>query len=103
MIKGYWEKIESELAKICEDILDVLDKHLISKNTSPLSHRITTLHPSLTVLPSPLQPPHLTAPLSHRITISPPAATPHTSLILTLIFMRIIGMSTPPTFFISGS
>ncbi|KAI0032363.1 14-3-3 protein [Vararia minispora EC-137] len=29
MIKGYREKIESELAKICEDILDVLDKHLI--------------------------------------------------------------------------
>ena len=29
MIKGYHEKIESELAKICEDILDALDKHLI--------------------------------------------------------------------------
>jgi 14-3-3 protein epsilon len=29
MIKGYHEKIESELAKICEDILDDLDKHLI--------------------------------------------------------------------------
>jgi 14-3-3 protein epsilon len=29
MIKGYREKIESELAKICEDILAVLDKHLI--------------------------------------------------------------------------
>jgi 14-3-3 protein epsilon len=29
MIKGYRGKIESELAKICEDILDVLDKHLI--------------------------------------------------------------------------
>jgi 14-3-3 protein epsilon len=29
MIKGYREKIESELAKICEDILEVLDKHLI--------------------------------------------------------------------------
>jgi hypothetical protein len=27
--QGYREKIESELAKICEDILDVLDKHLI--------------------------------------------------------------------------
>ena len=26
MIKGYREKIESELAKICEDILEVLDK-----------------------------------------------------------------------------
>ena len=29
MIKGYREKIESELAKICKDILDVLEKHLI--------------------------------------------------------------------------
>jgi len=29
MIKGYCEKIESELAKICKDILDVLEKHLI--------------------------------------------------------------------------
>ena len=29
MIKTYREKIESELAKICEDILDVLEKHLI--------------------------------------------------------------------------
>lgn len=29
LIKEYREKIENELAKICEDILDVLDKHLI--------------------------------------------------------------------------
>ena len=29
MIKGYRENTESELAKICEDILDDLDKHLI--------------------------------------------------------------------------
>ena len=29
MIKGYRERIEAELAKICEDILEVLDKHLI--------------------------------------------------------------------------
>jgi hypothetical protein len=28
MIKGYREKIEAEIAKICEDILEVLDKHL---------------------------------------------------------------------------
>ena len=27
MIKGYREKIESELVKICNDILDVLDNH----------------------------------------------------------------------------
>ena len=33
MIKGYREKIESELAKICEDILEVLNKHLISLAT----------------------------------------------------------------------
>ena len=29
MMKGSREKIESELAKICEDILDVLEEHLI--------------------------------------------------------------------------
>lgn len=34
MIKGYREKIETELAKICEDILDVLDKHLIPSAAS---------------------------------------------------------------------
>ena len=34
MIKGYHEKIESKLAKICEDILDVLDKHLIPSAAS---------------------------------------------------------------------
>ncbi|PGH00750.1 tyrosine 3-monooxygenase/tryptophan 5-monooxygenase activation protein [Blastomyces parvus] len=30
LIKEYRQKIESELAKICEDILEVLDKHLIA-------------------------------------------------------------------------
>lgn len=34
MIKSYREKIESELAKICEDILDVLEKHLIPSAAS---------------------------------------------------------------------
>src|ERR1700742_2776948 len=34
MIKGYREKIEGELAKICEDILDVLEKHLIPSAAS---------------------------------------------------------------------
>ena len=29
LIKDYRVKIETELSKICEDILDVLDKHLI--------------------------------------------------------------------------
>lgn len=29
LIKEYRQKIEAELAKICEDILEVLDKHLI--------------------------------------------------------------------------
>ena len=29
LIKEYRQKIETELAKICEDILEVLDKHLI--------------------------------------------------------------------------
>ncbi|KAL1917166.1 uncharacterized protein VTP21DRAFT_4822 [Calcarisporiella thermophila] len=34
MIKKYLEKVESELASICKDILEVLDKHLIGKATS---------------------------------------------------------------------
>ena len=29
-----WEKVEGELVKICEDILDVLDKHLIPSAAS---------------------------------------------------------------------
>lgn len=29
LIKEYRQKIENELAKICDDILDVLDQHLI--------------------------------------------------------------------------
>ena len=34
MIKSYREKIEAELAQICEDILEVLDKHLIPSAAS---------------------------------------------------------------------
>ncbi|KAB5594195.1 hypothetical protein CTheo_2411 [Ceratobasidium theobromae] len=34
LARGYREKIETELAKICEDILDVLDKHLIPSAAS---------------------------------------------------------------------
>jgi 14-3-3 protein epsilon len=34
MIKGHREKIESGLGKICEDSLDVLDKHLIPSAAS---------------------------------------------------------------------
>jgi 14-3-3 protein epsilon len=34
MIKGYRDKIESELTETCEDILDILDKHLIPSATS---------------------------------------------------------------------
>ena len=34
MIKGYREKIVSELTKIHKDILDVLDKHLIPSAAS---------------------------------------------------------------------
>ena len=29
MIKGYREKIESELVEICKDVLDIVEKHLI--------------------------------------------------------------------------
>lgn len=34
LIKEYRQKIEAELAKICDDILDVLDEHLIPSATS---------------------------------------------------------------------
>lgn len=34
MIKNYREKIEAELGRICEDILTVLDKHLIPSAAS---------------------------------------------------------------------
>ncbi|KAJ7934557.1 14-3-3 domain-containing protein [Mycena leptocephala] len=34
IIKGYREKIELELTEICDDILDVLDKHLIPSAVS---------------------------------------------------------------------
>jgi 14-3-3 protein epsilon len=34
MIEGYREKIESELAKICKDILEALNKHLIPSAAS---------------------------------------------------------------------
>jgi 14-3-3 protein epsilon len=34
MIKGYREKIEAELAKICEDILEVLDKSLVPSSSA---------------------------------------------------------------------
>ena len=37
MIKGYREKIESELAKICNDILDVLDNHAPSATSGKSS------------------------------------------------------------------
>jgi hypothetical protein len=50
MIKGYREKIESELAKICEDILAVLDKHLIPSAATGESkvfyHKMYVIHDS---------------------------------------------------------
>lgn len=49
MIKTYREKIEAELAQICEDILDVLDKHLIPSAASGESkvfyHKMYVLDP----------------------------------------------------------
>ncbi len=57
MIKGYREKIESELAKICEDILDVLDKHLIPSAASGESkvfyHKMWVYRVPVSVEPSP--------------------------------------------------
>ncbi|KAG5220418.1 14-3-3 protein [Salix suchowensis] len=47
MIKSYREKIESELAKICEDILDVLEKHLIPSAASGESKRKDSADKSL--------------------------------------------------------
>nr|XP_043637718.1 14-3-3-like protein GF14 iota [Erigeron canadensis] len=34
LIKGYRKKVEDELAKICSDILDIIDKHLIPSSGS---------------------------------------------------------------------
>ncbi|KAI9611937.1 hypothetical protein H4Q26_008023 [Puccinia striiformis f. sp. tritici PST-130] len=46
-IKAYRDKIEAELGKICEDILEVLDSHLIKSAESgrglpPLPRRVAT-------------------------------------------------------------
>nr|XP_043623826.1 14-3-3-like protein GF14 iota [Erigeron canadensis] len=34
LIKGYRKKVEDELAKICNDILDIIDKHLVPSSGS---------------------------------------------------------------------
>lgn len=34
MIKGYRQKVEEELSKICGDILSIIDTHLIPSSTS---------------------------------------------------------------------
>lgn len=50
LIKEYRQKIEAELAKICEDILEVLDEHLIKSAQSGESkvfyHKMYILHTS---------------------------------------------------------
>ncbi|XP_076127860.1 tyrosine 3-monooxygenase/tryptophan 5-monooxygenase activation protein, theta polypeptide a [Alosa pseudoharengus] len=37
MVKEYREKVESELRDICNDVLELLNKHLIEKSTNPES------------------------------------------------------------------
>lgn len=48
LIKEYRQKIEAELAKICEDILEVLDEHLIKSAQSGESkvfyHKMYVIH-----------------------------------------------------------
>lgn len=48
LIKEYRQKIEAELAKICEDILEVLDNHLIQSAQSGESkvfyHKMYSCH-----------------------------------------------------------
>ncbi|KAJ0726972.1 putative 14-3-3 protein [Helianthus annuus] len=34
LIKGYRKKVEDELSKICSDILDIIDKHLVPSSGS---------------------------------------------------------------------
>lgn len=34
LIKGYRQKVEDELAKICQDILDIIDSHLVPHSGS---------------------------------------------------------------------
>lgn len=52
LIKEYRQKIEAELAKICEDILEVLDEHLIKSAQSGESkvfyHKMYVQHPTRT-------------------------------------------------------
>ena len=60
LIKEYRQKIEAELAKICEDILEVLDEHLIKSAQSGESkvfyHKMYThFAPSKCTQPQPLQ------------------------------------------------
>lgn len=43
MIKGYGEKVKTQLAKICNDILDALDKHpttLVASWESMFHHKM---------------------------------------------------------------
>lgn len=53
LIKEYRQKIEAELATICEDILDVLDKHLIPSAQSGESkvfyHKMSARPPLLVI------------------------------------------------------
>ena len=55
LIKEYRQKIEAELAKICEDILEVLDDHLIKSAQSGESkvfyHKMYVHHPTLELAP----------------------------------------------------
>jgi hypothetical protein len=57
LIKEYRQKIEAELAKICEDILSVLDKHLIPSAKSGESkvfyHKMCVCHTCLWFEPPP--------------------------------------------------
>ena len=56
LIKEYRQKIENELAKICEDILSVLDAHLIpsaKSGESKVFYHKMFVHPSPSTSPCP--------------------------------------------------
>lgn len=67
LIKEYRIKIETELAKICDDILEVLDKHLIPSATSGESK--VFYHKMYVKRPVSDRTPHISDELARRVAV----------------------------------
>lgn len=118
LIKEYRQKIEDELAKICDDILDVLDKHLIpsaKSGESKVFYHKMLVPPRLSLLPFGWFRLLISIfPLLGRVTttatsLSSPLATaartlPTSPSRLTRLLPRSLRLSFPPlTLFVSAS